>query len=93
MKEKEEVQPFEIAVARKLEARSNPLLDTFLHLDTDGDGSVTRNDLKAALHNLWGIDLSEDEMNAFSRFAHLNCIIMNCIIMNCIIMVFATQNF
>ena len=37
MKEKKEVQPFEIAVARKLEARSNSLLDTFLHLDTDGD--------------------------------------------------------
>jgi Ca2+-binding EF-hand superfamily protein len=65
MKEKKEVQPFEIAVARKLEARSNSLLDTFLHLDTDGDGLVTRNDLKAALHNLWGIDLSKDEMNAF----------------------------
>uniref|UniRef100_A0A7S2UJ50 EF-hand domain-containing protein n=1 Tax=Attheya septentrionalis TaxID=420275 RepID=A0A7S2UJ50_9STRA len=72
-KEKKQVQPFEIAVARKLEARSNSLLDTFLALDTDGDGAVTRNDFMAALHNLWGIDLSEDEMNAlFSRFAHLN---------------------
>jgi len=63
-------QPFEVAVARKLKNRSSKLMDTFLKLDFDGDGFVTRSDFKKSLHNIYGIDLTEEQMDAiFTRFA------------------------
>jgi Ca2+-binding EF-hand superfamily protein len=63
-------QLFEVAVARKLKNRSANLMDTFLKLDMDGDGFVSRSDLRTSLHNMYGINLTESQLDAiFTRFA------------------------
>jgi len=63
-------QLFEIAVARKLKNRSVNLMDTFLKLDLDGDGLISRSDLFASFHNMYGINLTESQLDAiFTRFA------------------------
>jgi Ca2+-binding EF-hand superfamily protein len=61
-------------VARKLKNRSSStLMDTFLKLDLDRDGYVTRSDLKKSLHNILGIDLTKEQMNAiFARFSYFD---------------------
>lgn len=63
-------QLFEIAVARKLKNRSANLMDTFLKLDLDGDGLISRSDLYTSFHNMYGINLTESQLNViFTRFA------------------------
>eukprot|EP00566_Odontella_aurita_P005577 CAMPEP_0113597898 /NCGR_PEP_ID=MMETSP0015_2-20120614/41271_1 /TAXON_ID=2838 /ORGANISM="Odontella" /LENGTH=568 /DNA_ID=CAMNT_0000505823 /DNA_START=216 /DNA_END=1922 /DNA_ORIENTATION=- /assembly_acc=CAM_ASM_000160 len=60
----------EIALAKSLRSHSLSLHRTFLNLDVDRDGYVTRSDLRAALHNALGVDLSSSQMDAiFARFA------------------------
>ena len=66
-------ESFEIILARKLQARSKSLHKTFLDLDRDRDGHISRSDFKIALHNIFGIDLTTVQLNAiFSRFAYLD---------------------
>lgn len=63
--------PHEIALAKSLRSHSLSLHKTFLSLDVDRDGYVTRSDLRAALHNALGVDLSREQMDAiFARFAY-----------------------
>lgn len=63
----------EALLARKLESRFASLHDTFLSMDVDGDGYVSMNDMKRALHTLFAIDVTNDQMNAiYERFAHVN---------------------
>lgn len=64
-------QNFEISLARKIKSVSKSLLITFQKLDIDRDGYVTRSDLKIALHNMFGIDLTRSQMDGiFARFAY-----------------------
>ncbi len=64
-------QNFEVSLARKIKSISKNLLITFQKLDVDRDGYVTRSDLKIALHNMFGIDLTRSQMDGiFARFAY-----------------------
>jgi Ca2+-binding EF-hand superfamily protein len=48
-------------------------MDTFLKLDLDGDGFVSRSDLFTSLHNMYGINLTESQLDAiFTRFAYFD---------------------
>lgn len=61
---------FEASLARKLRNRSVNLMDTFLKLDLDSDGFISRFDLRSSLHNMYGINLTEPQLDAiFARFA------------------------
>ena len=61
---------FEASLARKLKNRSENLMDTFLKLDMDSDGFISRFDLRSSLHNMYGINLTESQLDAiFTRFA------------------------
>jgi len=62
---------FEMALVKKLEVKSSSILRTFLELDVDRDGFITRRDLKTALHDQFGIALTKEQLDAiFYRFAY-----------------------
>lgn len=65
-------QPFEIALLRKVESKTNgSLRDAFLLLDTDRDGCISPLDMKTVLHNELGLDITKEQENCiFSRFTH-----------------------
>ena len=64
-------QNFEVSLVRKIMSLSKNLLITFQKLDVDRDGYVTRSDLKIALHNKFGIELTPSQMDGiFARFAY-----------------------
>ena len=54
---------FILAITRKIAARSSSLLETFLELDGDSDGSISRSDLALALKNLYNISLTRVQLN------------------------------
>eukprot|EP00956_Cyclotella_meneghiniana_P035705 scaffold117469_cov75-Cyclotella_meneghiniana.AAC.7 len=63
--------PFEIALIRKLEARTKKVSDAFRILDADGDGCISPSDMMTALHNEFGMDITqEQEQYIFSRFSN-----------------------
>ena len=67
------IHPFEIALVRKLESKTKSIRDAFLLLDVDGDGRISPDDIRTALHNEFEIDIThEQEQNIFSRFSGQN---------------------
>ncbi|KAL9189893.1 hypothetical protein ACHAXT_009568 [Thalassiosira profunda] len=54
-------QPFEIALARKLESKTTSVRGAFLLLDADGDGRISPADVRAVLHNELGLDITEEQ--------------------------------
>jgi len=54
---------FRIAVARRLVSHSDTLLDTFLELDQDGSGTVSRKEFKTGMKYKFGIHLSPSQMD------------------------------
>jgi Ca2+-binding EF-hand superfamily protein len=53
-----------MAISRRIMSRGTHLLDTFLEMDIDGDGSISRNDLNKALQEKFGIELSRRDLDA-----------------------------
>eukprot|EP00569_Conticribra_weissflogii_P002208 CAMPEP_0171328474 /NCGR_PEP_ID=MMETSP0878-20121228/676_1 /TAXON_ID=67004 /ORGANISM="Thalassiosira weissflogii, Strain CCMP1336" /LENGTH=276 /DNA_ID=CAMNT_0011828327 /DNA_START=12 /DNA_END=842 /DNA_ORIENTATION=+ len=67
-------QPFEIALIRKIEAKTRSVRDAFLLLDVDGDGHITPSDIRTVLHNEFGLDITqEQENNFFASTASKTC--------------------
>jgi len=65
-------QSFEVALCRKILSQTKPLLHTFLAIDEDNDGTISKIDLANGLHNIFGIDLENEEIDIiFLRFASL----------------------
>ena len=63
--------PFEIALIRKLEAKTKKVSDAFRILDVTSDGCISPSDMMTALHNEFGMDIThEQEQYIFSRFSH-----------------------
>ncbi len=61
-------QPFEIALIRKIESKTNSVRDAFILLDIDGDGRISPTDVRTVLHNELGLDItSEQEEILFHR--------------------------
>ena len=54
---------FEVTIANKLEARSSSLLNTFLEIDFDRTGKLHRSEFKIAMHNIFGIDLTDEQVH------------------------------
>ncbi|KAL7462508.1 hypothetical protein ACHAXS_002891 [Conticribra weissflogii] len=58
-------QPFEIALIRKIEAKTKSVHDAFLLLDVDGDGHITPSDIRTVLHNEFGLDITREQEDIF----------------------------
>ena len=55
---------YEVALARKIQSySSSSLVPTFRRIDVDSDGYISKLDLKNALHNMWGIDLTDSQID------------------------------
>lgn len=54
-------QPFEVALVRKIKARTTTIHDAFLLLDVDGDGRVSSSDIRTVLHNELNIDVTKEQ--------------------------------
>ena len=59
-----EIEGFELVLSRKIEALKAPLLYTFMRLDIDGDGCLSKEDLQKALSDLFDMDLKEDQIDS-----------------------------
>ena len=71
--EKKRTYNFEIALAKKVEYRSDLLLKVFKKMDVNRDGHVTRSEFKSALRTTFGINLSKKQMDAiYSKFLHID---------------------
>eukprot|EP00520_Triparma_pacifica_P018755 CAMPEP_0118663770 /NCGR_PEP_ID=MMETSP0785-20121206/17621_1 /TAXON_ID=91992 /ORGANISM="Bolidomonas pacifica, Strain CCMP 1866" /LENGTH=324 /DNA_ID=CAMNT_0006557561 /DNA_START=42 /DNA_END=1013 /DNA_ORIENTATION=- len=57
---------YTLALTRKILARSTSLLETFLELDLDADGSISRSDLALSLKKLYNIDLTREQLNGLA---------------------------
>mmetsp|Transcript_4183 Transcript_4183/g.7256 ORF Transcript_4183/g.7256 Transcript_4183/m.7256 type:complete len:285 (-) Transcript_4183:104-958(-) len=64
--------PFEIALIRKLEAKTTSVHDAFLLLDADGDGRVSPSDIRTVLHNEFEIDVTKEQEECIFSHASLN---------------------
>ena len=60
-KQQHPFQPFEVALVRKLEAKTSSVRDAFLLLDIDGDGRISPSDVRTVLHNELGLDITKDQ--------------------------------
>lgn len=60
-KQQHPFQPFEVALVRKLEAKTSSVRDAFLLLDIDGDGRISPSDVRTVLHNELGLDMTKDQ--------------------------------
>eukprot|EP00592_Proboscia_alata_P010865 CAMPEP_0194365500 /NCGR_PEP_ID=MMETSP0174-20130528/13559_1 /TAXON_ID=216777 /ORGANISM="Proboscia alata, Strain PI-D3" /LENGTH=499 /DNA_ID=CAMNT_0039140227 /DNA_START=39 /DNA_END=1538 /DNA_ORIENTATION=- len=70
---KKRTHNFEIALAKKVEYRSDSLLKVFKNIDVNRDGHVTRSEFKSALRTSFGINLSKKQMDAiYSKFSHID---------------------
>lgn len=64
-------QPYELSIIRSLQSRTASLTQAFLILDTNRDGYINRIDLGVALHNVFGIDLTEAQLDGlYARFCY-----------------------
>jgi len=60
---------YTLALTRKIAGRSSSLLETFLELDNDGDGTISRSDLAISLKTLFNLNLSREQLNSLcSKF-------------------------
>jgi Ca2+-binding EF-hand superfamily protein len=64
--------PFEIALIRKLEAKTKSIHDAFLFLDIDCDGRVSPSDIRTVLHNEFEIDVTKEQEECIFSHASLN---------------------
>ncbi|KAL7430845.1 hypothetical protein ACHAXM_002383 [Skeletonema potamos] len=64
--------PFEIALIRKLEAKTKSIHDAFLLLDIDGDGRVSPSDIRTVLHNEFEIDVTKEQEECIFSHPSLN---------------------
>lgn len=64
--------PFEIALMRKLQAKTKSILDAFLLLDVDGDGRVSPSDIRTVLHNEFEVDVTSEQEECIFSHASLN---------------------
>lgn len=64
--------PFEIALIRKLEAKTSSVHDAFLLLDVDGDGRVSPSDIRTVLHNEFEIDITKEQEECIFSHSSLN---------------------
>lgn len=64
--------PFEIALIRKLQAKTKSVHDAFLFLDVDGDGRVSPSDIRTVLHNEFEIDVTKEQEEWMFSHASLN---------------------
>jgi len=54
------------ALSRKIASKSSNLLDTFIEMDLDNDGSISRSDLAISMQSMFGIRLTPRQLNALS---------------------------
>mmetsp|Transcript_18099 Transcript_18099/g.28389 ORF Transcript_18099/g.28389 Transcript_18099/m.28389 type:complete len:262 (+) Transcript_18099:61-846(+) len=64
--------PFEIALLRKLQAKTKSVHDAFLLLDVDGDGRVSPSDIRTVLHNEFEVDVTKEQEECIFSHASLN---------------------
>lgn len=64
--------PFEIALMRKLQAKTKSVHDAFLLLDVDGDGRVSPSDIRTVLHNEFEVDVTKEQEECIFSHASLN---------------------
>jgi len=62
--------PFEIALMRKLQAKTTSIHDAFLLLDVDGDGRVSPSDIRTVLHNEFEIDVTKEQEECIFSHAY-----------------------
>ncbi|GMH78860.1 hypothetical protein TL16_g07959 [Triparma laevis f. inornata] len=57
---------FTLSLTRKIASKSSNILDTFMEMDLDGDGSISRSDLALSIKNLFNINLTRQQLNALA---------------------------
>ena len=62
---------YELSIIQSLQSRTASLRRTFLTLDANGDGCIDRTDLRVALHNVLGVDLTPSQLDGlYARFCY-----------------------
>lgn len=60
-------EPFEVAISTKITTSRKPLLQTFVRIDEDEDGLISKKDLKNALNNMYEMALDDDQIDVMFR--------------------------